>query len=489
MSSQVSVVLSSPTQLLNIRAMSLGSSISYTHNMDNLEAALNLCIDKVLKKKATRLGQKKTRLSKRARRSHTRQVNETEVLDNQRNEALQNLKDVLVSGPALANAALLLAEGCPKRYLVALKELYGANGLTCPDLKNMNKIVLSPTRTSDVRVPTGLSSTGNIADIYSWSEDIHEIPASFNEVKEILDDFETFDESCIFHDSTETDVLMRDTFDENNMLNVSTETISLMQTDEECHRYDEFFMLNDGYEHNDQEEYDGYDEGLIAFNNEYYSFSNVEDWFDEDFSILTIPKDCSVDSSTGSFTVITPEPFTATSMAASTPTDEYDKELNYGSPKLRSQALPDVSMPYSPDPFATPFRTTLSPKDRYNLYGVQKTPVEPNHTTALKTFLKKRTLGENFWTPSSKLIQRQNNRRPVQTPSAKTHVCSTCSVDRYQTPHANKYPVRALLPHNLLLAGAYQTPDVGIMLSPSPNNHKIRIPKRQIVLSPLGLRC
>ena len=98
MSSQVSVVLSSPTQLLNIRAMSLGSSISYTHNMDNLEAALNLCIDKVLQKKASRLGQKKTRLSKRARH-HIRQVNETEVLDNQRNEALQNLKDVLVSGP------------------------------------------------------------------------------------------------------------------------------------------------------------------------------------------------------------------------------------------------------------------------------------------------------------------------------------------------------------------------------------------------------
>ena len=202
LTSQVSVVLSSPLQLLTTRAMSLGSYKSYTHNMDQLEAALNL-IDKVIHKKATRLGQKKTRSAKRSRQ-YKRQVNETEVLDNQRNEALQNLKDVLVSGPALANAALLLAKGCPKRYLVALQELYGANGLTCPDLKHMNKLNLSPTKTSDIR---GIS-TGNIADIYSWSEDIHEIPASFNEVKEILDDFDTFDESCIFHDSTETDVLM-----------------------------------------------------------------------------------------------------------------------------------------------------------------------------------------------------------------------------------------------------------------------------------------
>ena len=45
-------------------------------------------------------------------------------------------KEVLAaaSGPALANAALLLADGCPDKYVANLRVLYQANDLPCPDM-------------------------------------------------------------------------------------------------------------------------------------------------------------------------------------------------------------------------------------------------------------------------------------------------------------------------------------------------------------------
>ena len=46
-------------------------------------------------------------------------------------------KEVLAAaaGPALANAALLLADGCPNKYVANLRVLYQANNLTCPDME------------------------------------------------------------------------------------------------------------------------------------------------------------------------------------------------------------------------------------------------------------------------------------------------------------------------------------------------------------------
>ena len=38
------------------------------------------------------------------------------------------------ASPALVNAAMLVAHGCPKRYAEVLTALYTANHLPCPDL-------------------------------------------------------------------------------------------------------------------------------------------------------------------------------------------------------------------------------------------------------------------------------------------------------------------------------------------------------------------
>ena len=43
-------------------------------------------------------------------------------------------KEVL-AGPALANAALLRADGCPNKYVANLRVLYQANNLPCPDME------------------------------------------------------------------------------------------------------------------------------------------------------------------------------------------------------------------------------------------------------------------------------------------------------------------------------------------------------------------
>ena len=64
-------------------------------------------------------------------------------------------KEVTASaaGPALANAALLLAEGCPRRYVAAIKALYKANHLPCPVMDIVFDIVLpAPVKTQHVDI-------------------------------------------------------------------------------------------------------------------------------------------------------------------------------------------------------------------------------------------------------------------------------------------------------------------------------------------------
>ena len=52
------------------------------------------------------------------------------------------------SGPALANAALLLADGCPDKYVANLKVLYQANDLPCPDMEVVFDLQPGPSSTS-----------------------------------------------------------------------------------------------------------------------------------------------------------------------------------------------------------------------------------------------------------------------------------------------------------------------------------------------------
>ena len=75
-------------------------------------------------------------------------------------------KEVLAaaSGPALANAALLLADGCPDKYVTNLRVLYLANDLPCPDMDvvfDQLNPELSKTTTNNIQ--TKLVDTKNTA--------------------------------------------------------------------------------------------------------------------------------------------------------------------------------------------------------------------------------------------------------------------------------------------------------------------------------------
>ena len=63
-------------------------------------------------------------------------VSEKTVLDH---GVLQDIKRAATVAPVLANSALLLAEGCPKRYIELVNELFAANKLVCPDLVDVRK--------------------------------------------------------------------------------------------------------------------------------------------------------------------------------------------------------------------------------------------------------------------------------------------------------------------------------------------------------------
>ena len=50
-----------------------------------------------------------------------------------------DLQLISYAGPALANAALLLAGGCPKKYVASIRALYADNNLVCPNLDRVLK--------------------------------------------------------------------------------------------------------------------------------------------------------------------------------------------------------------------------------------------------------------------------------------------------------------------------------------------------------------
>ncbi|CAL4104931.1 unnamed protein product, partial [Meganyctiphanes norvegica] len=148
----------------------------------------------------------------------------------------QGMIELSAKGPALANAALILSEGCPKKYEIELRRLYTFNNLPCPDFDSVfdNKLYTlkdQSTQTEPVMKYTIASQTDignkilskepvflcpeicreeysetkqfgdvlraidNVATSYDEMEDIlndvEEIPTTPNEVEEILSAFET----------------------------------------------------------------------------------------------------------------------------------------------------------------------------------------------------------------------------------------------------------------------------------------------------------
>ena len=81
---------------------------------------------------------------------------------NERFSRPSNEVTAAAAGPALANAALLLAQGCPKRYIAAIKALYQANNLPCPVMDIMFDIELPSPETRKVDVASQYDHVGPV---------------------------------------------------------------------------------------------------------------------------------------------------------------------------------------------------------------------------------------------------------------------------------------------------------------------------------------
>lgn len=140
---------------------------------------------------------------------------------------INSLKKAASAGPALANAAMIVAKGCPKHYTEALTALYTANDLPCPDFTVLFQQHITVTPASEHS-----SEVDDVESILRQIEDVEELPASVNEVLDILTDFDTFEDST--HQSgTNESLLNIDDFQDAYTYAQPNTSEHIMQTNEQ----------------------------------------------------------------------------------------------------------------------------------------------------------------------------------------------------------------------------------------------------------------
>ena len=107
----------------------------------------------------------------------------------------------------IANTALLIANGCPKQYLELLKAMYENNHLDCPDADILDTLLLSTNIYNPVKIavnntpsveeqlddvhPSITECSQAREEMLQSLQDVEEIPASYDEVQDILMQFST----------------------------------------------------------------------------------------------------------------------------------------------------------------------------------------------------------------------------------------------------------------------------------------------------------
>ena len=204
-------------------------------------------------------------------------------------------KEVLAAaaGPALANAALLMAEGCPVRYITALKGLYSANNLPYPDLDGMFELdlpahsVKTSSSTCDIEIQT-VDSTRLTKSVSVQSEP--------NDNKYMTDEEE-------YRETQQLDDILRAVEEIPSSLNEMEELLMGIKTVKDLPST--YKKVNDSIiDYDDNCSYLGLEGHPTEFNVDYYALnggeecdmdewysspsSEWEDWFDEDFDIHSI---------------------------------------------------------------------------------------------------------------------------------------------------------------------------------------------------------
>ena len=172
------------------------------------------------------------------------------------------------AGPALANAAMIVAQGCPKRYTETLSSLYAANNL--PSLDFTALFDQPETETSE-SLPEDTQESDNVQSILRHIEDVEELPASVNEVMDILTDFDTFENSTK-HSVTDDSLLKI----EGHQISISINALRSISTDSLLQLVEQPISFNTNY----------YTLSTMSNNQEQASsYHDLEDWFDEDLTV------------------------------------------------------------------------------------------------------------------------------------------------------------------------------------------------------------
>ena len=197
------------------------------------------------------------------------------------------------AGPALANAAMIVAQGCPKRYTEALSSLYTANNLPLPDFT----VLFDQHETCESECPSVTDDTqesDGVQSILRHIEDVEELPASVNEVMDILTDFDTFEDSTKY--SVMNDSLLKI---DGHQISISINALRSISTDSLLQLYEQPMSFNSNY----------YTLSTMSNNQLPSSYHDLEDWFDEDLTVhdLLCPLgDDSIQFAMSPFTVTAP---------------------------------------------------------------------------------------------------------------------------------------------------------------------------------------
>ena len=160
----------------------------------------------------------------------------------------------------IANTALLMANGCPKQYLELLKAMYENNHLDCPDADILDTLLLSTNIYNPVKIavnntpsveehlddvhPSITECSQAREEMLQSLQDVEEIPASYDEVQDILMQFSTPKELPVTFEQ-----LLKELGDLSN---------------------------------SDDEKAGSQETVKVGCQNNFYALTDIDDWFDED---------------------------------------------------------------------------------------------------------------------------------------------------------------------------------------------------------------
>ena len=205
------------------------------------------------------------------------------------------------AGPALANAALLMAHGCPVRYVTALQSLYSTNNLPCPNLDGLFDLELPSPSTEKTQVTREAECQTTEASTTSMG--MHRVSKTSVSVQTEPRYNKDLRNTGEYRETQQLDDILRAVEEIPASLDEIDELLMFIKTAKDLpSTYKKADDLDLDYDENYS--YVGLEDHPIKFNGDFYALqgpdqsdtddwytspsSDWEDWFDEDLDIHCI---------------------------------------------------------------------------------------------------------------------------------------------------------------------------------------------------------